>query len=252
VTLVKCSETDTLVLCGGLGTRLRSAVPDRPKALAEIRGRAFLDVLVDELVRSGLHRLVLCTGYGSEQIAARYKDRRDAELVLSAEDRPLGTGGAVINALPMTSSDPLVIVNGDSFCRVNYAELLESHLRNRALVTIVTTPLEGRNDAGAIRTDDKGRIVEFTEKPLGDVGSGRHVNAGIYVMQRKAADLAPRIDTFSLERELLPVAVRSGHCFAFPVRGPLVDIGTPDRLQIAQTQIPIWDPIQGELGSVDS
>ena len=230
-------EIDTLILCGGRGTRLLPAVSDRPKALAEIKGRAFLDVLVDELVRNGLQRLVLCTGYGSDQIAAHYRDRGDAEFVISDEDRPLGTGGAIVHALPVTRSDPFLIVNGDSFCRVNYADLLEFHRRNRALLTIVVTPPAGRDDTGSIRADSAGRIVEFAEKPAHEDRGDHAVNAGIYVMQREVLDQTRRAGAFSLERELFPAVIRSGRCFAFIASGPLIDIGTPERLQAAQEQI---------------
>jgi len=234
---VKRIDADTLILCGGLGTRLRPVISDRPKALAGIAGRPFLDVLIDELLRGGLYRFVLCTGYGSEQIAAHCGSRSGAEFRFSVEDRPLGTGGAVVHALSMTCSDPIVILNGDSFCRVNYSKLLESHQRNRALLTIVTAPLAGREDAGAIRADENGRIVEFAEKPNSDIGGACHVNAGIYVMQREALKHAPHRPAFSLERELFPAAVESGSCFVFSVNGPLIDIGTPERLQAAQAQI---------------
>lgn len=230
-------ETDTLILCGGLGTRLRPTVSDRPKGLAEVQGRAFLDLLVDELVRSGLRRLVLCTGYGSDQIVAHFGGRSDAEFVFSAEDRPLGTGGAIALALPKARSDPFLVVNGDSFCRVNYSDLLDFHRRMRALLTLVVTPPGARDDVGAIRTDDAGRILEFDEKPRREDGEKRQVNAGIYVMQREAMDLATRAGAFSLERDLFPLAVHSGRCFAFSVSGPLIDIGTPERLQAAQNQL---------------
>lgn len=244
-----CASIDTLILCGGLGTRLRSVVSDRPKALAEISGRPFLDVLIDDLVRNGLQRLVLCTGYGSEQIAARYRHRCDAEFLLSAEERPLGTGGAVIHALRKARSDPVIVVNGDSLCTVNYAALLDFHQRQRALLTIVATPPAGRDDAGAIRTDEEGRILEFAEKPIGKADRKRLVNAGIYVMQREAAGLSPRMDAFSLERDLFPAAVRSGRCFIFSVPGPLIDIGTPERLRAAQAQIPGLVPLNGDQDS---
>lgn len=249
---MKRIDADTLILCGGLGTRLRPAVADRPKALAEIAGRPFLDVLIDELVRCSLHRFVLCTGYGSEQIAAHYKGRADAEFRFSAEDRPLGTGGAVMHALPMTRGDPIVILNGDSFCRVNYAKLLESHQRNCALLTIVATQPAGRDDAGAIFTDEGGRIVEFAEKLTNDTGRVRYVNAGIYVMQRKALERAPHRREFSLEREFFPAAVKSGQCFVFSVSGPLVDIGTPERLQAAQEQILRLEPDRTDRSSFNS
>ena len=120
---------------------------------------------------------------------------------------------------------------------MNYAGLLAFHRRNRALLTLVVTPPAGRTDGGAIRADDSGRIVEFAEKPAREDGGKHHVNAGIYVMQREVLALAPRAAPFSLEHDLFPVALRSGRFFAFPVSGPLIDIGTPERLQAAQDQL---------------
>jgi NDP-sugar pyrophosphorylase family protein len=153
------------------------------------------------------------------------------------EDRPLGTGGAVAHALPQVHSDPLFVVNGDSFCRVSYADLLESHRRHGAVLSVVVTPPTGRNDVAAIRINSAQRILEFAEKP--GTGSGRsdYVNAGIYVIQREAIALVGPAEVFSLERELIPAAVESGRCFAFPTSGPLIDIGTPDRLRVAQMQL---------------
>lgn len=223
-----------LILCGGLGTRLRSVLPDTPKGLAEVAGRPFLDILTDELVHSGVRRFVLCTGYGAEQIAAHFGGRRDAEFLISAEDRPLGTGGAVAHALPRVAGDAFFVVNGDSFCRVSYRDLLDAHLRRGALISVVATPAIGRTDVGAIAVDVKQRIVEFSEKP-GSV-QGTYVNAGIYAMQREAMALAPGSGAFSLERDLFPRVVQAGRCYAFPAEGPLIDIGTPDRLRMAQEQ----------------
>lgn len=225
---------DTLILCGGLGSRLGSVLAGRPKGLAEVDGRPFLDILVAELLRHGLRRLVLCTGYGAEQIADRYRDRDDAEFVLSPEPRPLGTGGAVAHALSLVRSDPFLVLNGDSFCRVRYGELLAAHERNGAALTIVVTPPADRTDVGAIRVDGGGRIVQFADKPPGPGAARGYANAGIYVMRREAMSWAPAIDAFSLELDLFPVAAASRRCFAYPVSGPLIDIGTPERLRAAQ------------------
>lgn len=225
---------DTLILCGGLGTRLRSVVSDRPKGLAEIAGRAFLDILVDELARNGLQRLILCTGHGAQQIAAHFRDRRDAEFVISTEDRPLGTGGAVAHALPHVRTDPFFVVNGDSFCRISYAALLDAHRRRNALLSVVVTPPSERDDVGAIVIDSSERLLAFAEKAGTARGRANYVNAGIYAMQREAMSLMHGAQEFSLERELIPLAVGTGRCYAFPASGPLIDIGTPERLRLAQ------------------
>ena len=127
-----------------------------------------------------------------------------------------------------------------------------SHRRKQALLTIVATPPAGRDDAGAVHADEDGRIVEFAEKPGRDAGGRRQVNAGIYVMQRTAAELARHADAFSLEREFFPAAVGTGRCFAFSASGPLIDIGTPDRLRAAREQIPRLVSNRGNQGSSNS
>lgn len=228
---------DALILCGGLGTRLRPVLADRPKVLAEVAGRAFFDILIDELMREGLQRFILCTGHGAMAIATHVEARRDAQFVISTEDRPLGTGGAVAHALPHVHSDPFLVVNGDSICRVSYAGLLESHRRHGAVLSVVVTRPTERADVGTIRVDDAQRVLEFREKPGTESHLGDYVNAGIYLIQREAMLFAGSAQEFSLERELIPAAVASGRCFAFPTTGPLIDIGTPERLRDAQMRL---------------
>ncbi|HYL23127.1 MAG TPA: sugar phosphate nucleotidyltransferase [Burkholderiales bacterium] len=223
-------KREVLVLCGGQGTRLRSVVGDRPKGLADIAGRAFLDILVDELLAQGFRRLVLCTGYGAEQIQRHFSRRLDAEFLFSAEPQPLGTGGAVRHALPLVHADIFVVANGDSFCRVEYADLFRLHERTRAAASVVLTPATGRTDVGFAEVAADGRVVSFNEKRA----STPLVNAGIYVFARPFIERQPAGAAFSLERELLPQAIGAGTCYGHVVPGPLVDIGTPERYRAAQ------------------
>lgn len=226
-------KREVLVLCGGQGTRLRSVVGDRPKGLADIAGRAFLDILVDALLAQGFRRLVLCTGYGAEQIEQHFARRTGAELLFSVEQKPLGTGGALRHALHLVRADTFAVVNGDSFCRVEYADLFRLHQRTRAAASVVLTPATERTDVGFAEVAADGRVVSFNEKqaraPL--------VNAGIYVLARQLIERQPAGAAFSLERELLPQAIRAGTCYGHVVPGPLVDIGTPERYAAAQVSL---------------
>jgi D-glycero-alpha-D-manno-heptose 1-phosphate guanylyltransferase len=226
---------DALVLCGGLGTRLKPVVPDRPKGLATVSGRPFLDLLTGELVREGFRRLILCVGHGSDQIIEHFRGRSEAQFVFSVEPRPMGTGGAVRLALPHVNSDPFVVVNGDSFCRVRYADLLASHQRKAALATVVVTPPSERVDVGALELAADQRVLRFTEKPADIEAARQLVNAGIYVIEPRLIESAPLNVPCSLERDILPGAIDKGTCYAFRVEGPLVDIGTPERYEVAQS-----------------
>ena len=111
------SNIEAAILAGGLGTRLRSVVPDRPKVLAEIGGRPFIEILLDQVAAAGIRTAVLCTGYLGDQIEARLGTRRGPlALRYSREVEPLGTGGALRLALPMLASDTVLVLNGDSYC----------------------------------------------------------------------------------------------------------------------------------------
>src|ERR671910_3457055 len=122
------SDLSVAVLAGGLGTRLRPVVSDRPKALAEIHGRPFLAYLLDQLSTAGCSRVVLCTGHLGEQIERAFDKRyRNLQISYSRETRPLGTGGALRLALPDLLSDPVLVMNGDSFCATDLTSVRDWH-----------------------------------------------------------------------------------------------------------------------------
>jgi NDP-sugar pyrophosphorylase family protein len=227
---------DVAILCGGLGTRLQSAVPDRPKALASVQGMPFLQLLVDSLKQQGLRRFIFCVGHLREQIIAHFAKQGDADYAFSIETSPLGTGGAVRNALPLVRSDPFLVLNGDSICSVDYAALLDYHRRKAAELTLVAAPVRKREDGGNLLLGASGEVTEFREKlPLARAGLPGLINAGIYAMKTSTAHGWHFRDPFSMEREVIPELVTARHCYGFRVESDVIDIGTPERYQDAQT-----------------
>ena len=227
--LADLSSIDVAILCGGQGSRLKPVLSDRPKVLARVGARTFLDILLRSLLPFGFVRVVLCVGYLGEQVKTYVREQCYSNVVFSDELQPLGTGGALRNALPLLS-DPFLAMNGDSVCDVDFASFLDFHLAREALLTIVVcsgSTLGGK--AGNISLDDNGRVTSFVEG--GPVGSG--VSAGIYLMQQDIFDYAPDRVSFSLERDLFPSAVGSRRCFGFSVSGTVFDIGDPVRYERA-------------------
>jgi NDP-sugar pyrophosphorylase family protein len=104
-----------VILAGGLGTRLRSVVADRPKVLADVCGRPFITYLLDVLAQSGISDVVLATGHMAEQIEDCLGDSyKGMQLFYSPEKKRLGTGGAVRLALRHVSNELVLVMNGDS------------------------------------------------------------------------------------------------------------------------------------------
>ncbi|MCC7167947.1 MAG: NTP transferase domain-containing protein, partial [Rhodospirillales bacterium] len=117
-------KIDALVLAGGLGTRLRAALPDRPKALAPVAGRPFLFHLLDFLAAQGIRRAVLALGHQAAMIREAVVDYQTIEIAISEEPEPRDTGGALALARPRLHSDPVLVVNGDSLAPVDLGLLL--------------------------------------------------------------------------------------------------------------------------------
>ena len=226
-----------MVLAGGFGTRLSKVIGHRPKPLAIIHGRPFLDLLIDDLVAQQITRIILCVGYLREQIIAYYRKRSDAELLFSEETVPLGTAGAVKAAASLIRTDPVLILNGDSFCRVRFTDFLAFHESKPADLSMVLAASRGRSDGGSVAVAEDGRILRFLEKPAAAARRMPLINAGIYLM-RKSLPLTWDFGTpFSLEQDIFPRAAMDGKCYGFQVNSEVIDIGTPDRYLEAQHKL---------------
>ncbi len=120
------AETDVVILAGGLGTRLGRHIGTLPKALAPVANRPFLDHQLDWLAEQGARRILLCLGHKSDQIMQHIHLRAEGDLDLIAvvEPEPRGTAGAVAYAAPSIRSDPVLVLNGDTYLDVNLAEFL--------------------------------------------------------------------------------------------------------------------------------
>jgi D-glycero-alpha-D-manno-heptose 1-phosphate guanylyltransferase len=220
------ADVTAVVLAGGLGTRLRSVVGDRPKVLAEVAGRPFLAYLLDHLAGAGIRRAVLCTGYRAELVRAAFGERY-AELGLrySVESAPLGTGGALRAALPLLESPTVLVMNGDSYCEAELAAFFEQHRQAAAVGSLLLTRVANASRYGRVETDDSGRITQFAEKSRQQ--SPGWINAGIYLLQQELLDVMPSNETISLERQIFPAWIGSG-LYGFKSGGRFIDIGVPE------------------------
>jgi NDP-sugar pyrophosphorylase family protein len=218
--------TTAVLLAGGLGTRLRPAVPKLPKVLAEVNGRPFLSYLLDQVASAGIRRAVICAGYKSERIVSQFGGARGPlALGYSVETRLLGTGGALRLALPWVSSDPVLVMNGDSYFSADLNRFLAQHRESRASDSILLARCDDTARFGAVQTDDSGALIRFDEK--GGRGGPGWINAGIYLLSHELIRAIPAGEVVSLEREVFPCHVGRG-LFGFGDPGEFIDIGTPE------------------------
>lgn len=212
---------DAIILAGGKGTRLASAVSDVAKPMARVDGRPFVDFLVSRLRRQGVERIILAAGHKAESVFDFYQDM--AGITCLREDEPLGTGGAVANALAALPdvSDPFYVLNGDSFYPFDLADFDRAECGD-ALIGAVR--MEDSSRYGTLEIDSQNSVADFAEK-TGEAAPGL-VNAGIYCFRKRV--FAGLTGAFSLEKDIFPKLAEKGTLIAVPNDGPMLDIGLPE------------------------
>jgi NDP-sugar pyrophosphorylase family protein len=221
------SQVTAAILAGGAGMRLRTVVADRPKVLASLGGRAFITYLLDRLAAQGIGKVVLCTGYLGEQVQDLLGgDYRGMPLCYSREAQPMGTGGAIVQALPLLVSANVLVLNGDSYCATDLAASFAWHRHHQARATLVLAHVEQCARFGRVEVALDGRIQRFCEKDATATGAG-WINSGVYWFEREVLAALPSGRPCSLEKELFGSWSGEG-LYGYYDHSRFLDIGVPD------------------------
>ncbi len=227
-------EVTGVILAGGLGTRLRAAVSDRPKVLADVAGQPFLERIFEQLSCIGIRKVVVCTGYMAEQIEHLYPASfKDLSISYSREHALLGTAGAIRFALEHIKTDRALVLNGDSYCDFSYPAFKTFHEAQDADASVLLTYVDDCSRYGSVVLNESGKVESFIEKSC--AGGGGFINAGVYLIERALIKEIPAGRVLSLEKDVFPNWIgRSfyGHVSNAPM---FIDIGTPQSFQHAQS-----------------
>jgi mannose-1-phosphate guanylyltransferase len=224
-----------VVLVGGEGTRLRPLTETLPKPLVPLVDRPSLDHVLDHLAGHGVHEVVLSSSYLEETFHAFIQARRgDPSITWITETEPLGTGGAIVNALEALDTDePFFALNGDILTDLDLTEMLARHHDRGATATIALTHVEDARPYGLVPMDADGRVLEFREKPAELVPGD--INAGTYVLEPTALEGWARAENVSIERQIFPALIADGRPLAgFVSQAYWMDLGTPQAYLQAQ------------------
>ena len=231
--------SEAVILVGGKGTRLQGVVKDRPKPMAEVAGRPFVEWLLLLLRAQDVRRVLFCTGYMAETIEAHFGDGKqwNMEFAYSRDPCLLGTAGAVRYALTQLHSDRFLVLNGDSYFRVNTNHLQEVHVATGARATLCLVRADDCSRFGSVEIGPDGAVCAFREK-ISERRSGL-INAGIYLLEREVVGTVPEGRAVSLEDELFPALIGHG-LYAVVEDHPFLDIGTPEAYASAEQFFAFW------------
>jgi NDP-sugar pyrophosphorylase family protein len=220
-----------VILAGGEGTRLRPLTLSTPKPVVPVVDRPFLRHQIDLLVGAGVREIVFSVAYRPERVEAVFGDGSalGVRIRYAVEETPLGTGGAVRNALPLLD-ERTVVLNGDILTDVDLAAVVARHEAQKARATILLTPVANPAAYGLVETDPAGRVLRFLEKPRPEQITTNTINAGIYVLETDSLELMAAGVNTSIERVFFPALLERGEKVLGPVhRGYWIDIGTPEK-----------------------
>jgi mannose-1-phosphate guanylyltransferase len=162
------------------------------------------------------------------------------------EAEPLGTGGAIVNALDhLPTDEPVLALNGDILTDLDLTRMVAFHRDRGAAVTISLTRVDDARAFGLVATDADGRVSEFLEKPSEPVPGD--VNAGTYVLEPSALHRFARGEALSVERQIFPAVIADGRpVFGFGSPAYWLDLGTPQKYLQAH-----FDIFEGRVRDLD-
>jgi len=231
---------EAIILVGGLGTRLGALTAEMPKPMLPIRGVPFLKLLLRYLKRNGFERVVLAVGYKKEVVEEYFTTLLSEELpiiVYAIEKMALGTGGAILNALPYVNTDDIFIVNGDSYLELSFRDMLNFHKDMGSDLTVASYYMEDVGRYGVLRTGNNCEIISFSEKGTDRKGL---INGGVYLFNREKLGSVFRSlikTTFSFEEEVLSKQTNTLRMTHFQTEGCFLDIGVSADYERAQTEL---------------
>ncbi|EFV4735478.1 NTP transferase domain-containing protein [Campylobacter coli] len=177
-----------IILCGGLGTRLKSVIKNIPKPMAPINGKPFLAFVLEYLKKQGITEIILSVSYKYELIQEYFKDEfHGMKIHYNIEKELLGTGGAIKDALKLVKNE-VYVVNGDTFFDIDLKKLV----LNGSKICIALKQMQNFDRYGTVNVDEQGIVTSFEEKVFKKQGL---INGGIYLLKKDI------FDEFSLEKK---------------------------------------------------
>ncbi len=217
-----------VLLAGGLGTRLRSVVSDRPKPMADVCGKPFMEYLILELKKHGVDHIIMAVGYKGSMVEEYFKNGEELNVKIdySYEETQLGTAGAIKNAEKFLSDPEFLVLNADTFYQAAYSEAFSLYQTMNLDMALVLRRVPDVSRYGCVKLEQN-RVIGFNEKVEEQIPGV--INGGIYIMKSSVLDMIPSNQKCSLENEIIPQMLKQDKSLGAIINdGYFIDIGIPE------------------------
>ncbi len=226
---------EAIILAGGLGTRLRSAVPDLPKCMASVAGKPFISFVIDYYKTQGIEKFIFSLGYKHEVIE-QFLDEQYGDLSKQyvIEQEPLGTGGAILLACTKATEKDVLILNGDTLFNIDLSALASFHNSRHAHCTLSLKPMQQFDRYGVVELNGDQSVKNFKEKQYYETGL---INGGVYALQVNALLSESLPEKFSFEKDYLETFYAQRPMFGIIQDAYFIDIGIPADYEKANVEL---------------
>lgn len=223
---------EAIILAGGLGTRLRSSVPDLPKCMAAVGGKPFISYVIKYFQERGIDRFIFSLGYKHEVIQD-FLEQNFSQLnyCCSIEEEPLGTGGAIRKACSLSITYQVLILNGDTLFEIDLEEVSGFHEQAEADCTLSLKPMRNSDRYGVVEIDGDRKIISFKEKKW---YAESLINGGVYLLNKMAFINESLPGKFSFEKDYLEKFYVDRNMKGIVQDNYFIDIGMPEDFEKAQ------------------
>lgn len=229
---------ELIILCGGAGSRLRPILADVPKLLAPVGNKTFLDFLLTFFRSQGIDRFLFCTGHlGCKIETYMLHNYPEVKALFIQEKTPLGTGGALLHALPYSTEDQVLVTNGDTLHLANLNTIWNKHRMVKPACTMQSAFVPDVSRYGTISWNEEDRVIAFREKRTSGAG---WINAGTYIINKEMFLNKNLPVQFSFENNYLPALIHEKSLWVSRQEGYFLDIGIPADFKRAQIEIPAY------------
>jgi D-glycero-alpha-D-manno-heptose 1-phosphate guanylyltransferase len=226
---------ETIILAGGLGTRLRSVVAELPKCMANVAGKPFLYYVIKQLQNQGIEKFIFSLGYKheviEEYINTEFKSI-DAQFII--ENEPLGTGGAIKLACSKATEKNVLVLNGDTMFSIDVQLLAAAQVAYGADCILSLKPMKDFDRYGVVELNADRSIASFKEKQFYKEGL---INGGVYALQTALFLQEKLPEKFSFEKDYLEKYFNQRKMYGNIQDAYFIDIGIPEDYQRAQIEM---------------
>ena len=228
----------SIILCGGLGTRLREVIGEKQKTMADVKGTPFLVLLIDFLKKQGIRDFIFACGYKKEEIENYFGDGKKFGIKVdyAIEKEPLGTGGAIRNCLEFIKEEKVFVLNGDTLFEALLMPLIVNMNHFDTQASIIVRQIEDKSRYGTVKienVDDNGGLIKSFEEKIENEDNSNYINGGIYLMKKSLIQTIEANKKISFEKELMPMWLEQKKKIGAVISNAnFIDIGTKESYSI--------------------